>query len=145
LAAAQDAAAQFVNNMPPTINLGLESFAGTPAILVLPTTDRVATVNQIHTLKLAESTATGEALSTALNAIDQGVVFDSSKDAVDSRFADAHITPLALPGSSQSTAADTSTTRCRAPATRNPRIAALSWPIAARSTRPTTQTLGRAP
>jgi hypothetical protein len=34
----------------------------------------VATVNQIHTLKLAESTATGEALSTALNAIDQGVV-----------------------------------------------------------------------
>lgn len=71
LAAAQDAAAQFVQNMPPTINLGLESFAGTPAMLVPPTTDRLGAVNQINTLKLAESTATGEALSAALNAIDQ--------------------------------------------------------------------------
>jgi len=70
LAAAQDAASNFVRGMPPTINLGLESFAGTPAILVPPTTDRDAVVSQIQTLKLAESTATGEALAAALNAID---------------------------------------------------------------------------
>ncbi|HEX4247879.1 MAG TPA: VWA domain-containing protein [Pseudonocardia sp.] len=70
LRAAQDAASKFVRGMPPTINLGLESFAGTPAILVPPTTDRDAVVGQIQTLKLAESTATGEALAAALNAID---------------------------------------------------------------------------
>ncbi|HTF47227.1 MAG TPA: VWA domain-containing protein [Pseudonocardia sp.] len=70
LAAAQDAASTFVRGMPPTINLGLESFAGTPAILVPPSTDREAVVSQIQTLKLAESTATGEALAAALNAID---------------------------------------------------------------------------
>jgi len=70
LAAAQDAAAKFVRGMPPTINLGLESFAGTPAVLVPPTTDRDAVVGQIQTLKLAESTATGESLAAALNAID---------------------------------------------------------------------------
>jgi Ca-activated chloride channel family protein len=70
LAAAQDAASNFVRGMPPTINLGLESFAGTPAILVPPSTDREAVVGQIQTLKLAESTATGEALAAALNAID---------------------------------------------------------------------------
>jgi Ca-activated chloride channel family protein len=70
LAAAQDAAAKFVQGMPPTINLGLESFAGTPAVLVPPTTDRDAVVGQIQTLKLAESTATGEALAAAMNSID---------------------------------------------------------------------------
>jgi len=70
LKAAQDAASKFVQGMPPTINLGLESFAGTPAILVPPTTDRDAVVSQIQTLKLAESTATGEALAAALNSID---------------------------------------------------------------------------
>jgi len=70
LRAAQDAASKFVRGMPPTINLGLESFAGTPAILVPPTTDRDAVVSQIQSLKLAESTATGEALAAALNSID---------------------------------------------------------------------------
>jgi Ca-activated chloride channel family protein len=70
LAAAQDAATRFVQGMPPTINLGLESFAGTAAILVPPSTDRDPVVGQIRTLKLAESTGTGEALATALGAID---------------------------------------------------------------------------
>jgi Ca-activated chloride channel family protein len=70
LAAAQDAATGFVNRLPPTINLGLESFAGTCALLVPPTTDRDEVAASIHALKLAEATATGEALATALNAID---------------------------------------------------------------------------
>jgi Ca-activated chloride channel homolog len=70
LVSAQDAASQFVKELPPTINLGLESFAGTPAILVPPTTNRDEVVQQIHSLKLAESTATGEALATALNGIE---------------------------------------------------------------------------
>jgi Ca-activated chloride channel family protein len=70
LGAARDAAATFVRGMPPTINLGLESFAGTPAVLAPPSTDRDVVINQIQALKLAQSTATGEALATALNAID---------------------------------------------------------------------------
>jgi Ca-activated chloride channel homolog len=69
IAAAKDAASKFVREMPPTINLGLESFAGTPAVLVPPTTDRNTVIQQIQSLQLAESTATGEAISTALNAI----------------------------------------------------------------------------
>lgn len=68
--AARDAASKFVRELPPTINLGLESFAGTPAILVPPTTNRDEVIQQVHSLKLAESTATGEAISTALNGID---------------------------------------------------------------------------
>ncbi len=69
LAAAQEAATRFVRELPPTVNLGLESFAGTAAVLVPPTTDREAAVHQIQTLQLAESTATGEALAAALNSI----------------------------------------------------------------------------
>lgn len=75
LIAAQDAASKFVRELPPTINLGLESFAGTPAVLVPPTTNRDVAVQQIRELKLAESTATGEAITTALNAIE---AFNSS-------------------------------------------------------------------
>jgi Ca-activated chloride channel family protein len=70
LAAAQDAATSFVKAMPSTINLGLESFAGTPAVLVPPTADRESILRQIQALKLAESTATGEAIATAVTAIE---------------------------------------------------------------------------
>jgi Ca-activated chloride channel family protein len=70
LAAAEDAAAGFVDRLPPTINVGLESFAGTSALLVSPTTDRAQVTAAIHELKLAEATATGEALATALDAVD---------------------------------------------------------------------------
>jgi Ca-activated chloride channel homolog len=67
---AKDAASKFVQQLPKTINIGLESFAGTPAILVPPTINRDEVVQQIHGLQLAESTATGEALATALNGIE---------------------------------------------------------------------------
>jgi Ca-activated chloride channel family protein len=70
LTAAQDAAASFVQAMPAGINLGVESFAGTPTVLVSPTTDRDQAVHAIRTLKLAEATGTGEALAAALEAID---------------------------------------------------------------------------
>jgi Ca-activated chloride channel homolog len=70
LAAAQDAAISFVRRLPPGLNLGVESFAGSATILVSPTTDRDQAVHAIRTLKLAESTATGDALAAALGAID---------------------------------------------------------------------------
>ncbi|MCT2587051.1 VWA domain-containing protein [Actinophytocola gossypii] len=70
LRAAQDAAKDFVTGLTPGINLGLISFAGTATVLVSPTTDREGVANAIENLRLAESTATGEAIFAALQAID---------------------------------------------------------------------------
>jgi Ca-activated chloride channel family protein len=69
LAAAQDAATAFVKQLPPGINLGLETFAGTAAILVSPLVDRTPAINEIQHLKLSESTATGDAINAAVSAI----------------------------------------------------------------------------
>lgn len=70
LAAAQAGAKTFADNLTPGINLGLEAFAGTASMLVLPITDHAATDNALDHLQLAERTATGEAIFTALHAID---------------------------------------------------------------------------
>lgn len=70
LRAAQDAAKDFVTGLTPGINLGLIAFAGTATVLVSPTTDRDGVATAIDNLRLAESTATGEAIFAALQAID---------------------------------------------------------------------------
>lgn len=70
LAAAQAAAKSFADQLTPGVNLGLVSFAGTAAVLVSPTTDRNAVKRAVDNLQLAESTATGEAVFTALQSID---------------------------------------------------------------------------
>jgi Ca-activated chloride channel family protein len=69
LAAAQDAAKQFADELTAGINLGLIAYAGTATVLVSPTTNRNATKNAIDKLQLADRTATGEAIFTALQAI----------------------------------------------------------------------------
>jgi Ca-activated chloride channel family protein len=69
LAAAQEAAKQFADQLTPGINLGLISYAGTATVLVSPTTNREATKNAIDKLQLADRTATGEAIFTALQSI----------------------------------------------------------------------------
>ncbi|MCW2703589.1 MAG: von Willebrand factor type [Blastococcus sp.] len=68
--AMQSAAKQFVDVLPGRINLGLVSFAGTATTLVPPTTDRAQVANAIDHLKLAESTAIGEAIFSSLTAIE---------------------------------------------------------------------------
>ena len=68
--AMQKAAKEFVDVLPGRINLGLVSFAGTATNLVPPTTDRAQVANAIDNLKLAESTAIGEAIFTSLTAIE---------------------------------------------------------------------------
>src|SRR6201999_3903426 len=68
-AAAQAAAKQFADELTPGVNLGLISYAGTPAVLVSPTTDRDATKAALDKLQVADRTATGEAVFTALQAI----------------------------------------------------------------------------
>jgi Ca-activated chloride channel homolog len=64
--AMQTAATQFVDELPRSINVGLLSFSGTANTLVTPTTDHAAVRAAIDHLELAESTAIGEAIFTAL-------------------------------------------------------------------------------
>jgi Ca-activated chloride channel family protein len=70
LEAAQAAAREFAAGLTPGINLGLISFAGTATVLVSPTTSRQGVVKAIETLRLAQSTATGEAIFSALQSIE---------------------------------------------------------------------------
>jgi Ca-activated chloride channel family protein len=70
LRAAQVAAKDFATGLTPGINLGLISFAGTATVQVSPTTDRAGVAAAIDNLKLAESTATGEAIFAALQSIE---------------------------------------------------------------------------
>ena len=69
LAAAEEAAKQFADQLTPGINLGLIAYAGTATVLVSPTTNRDATKAALDKLQLADRTATGEAIFTALQAI----------------------------------------------------------------------------
>jgi Ca-activated chloride channel homolog len=69
LEAAQEAAKAFVQELPPTYNLGLVSFAKAANVLVPPTKDRSAVIAGVEGLTLAEATATGEAVFTSLDAI----------------------------------------------------------------------------
>ena len=69
LVAAQEAAKQFADQLTPGINLGLIAYAGTATVLVSPTTNREASKNAIDKLQLADRTATGEGIFTALQAI----------------------------------------------------------------------------
>ena len=69
LAAAQEAAKKFADQLTSGINLGLIAYAGTATVLVSPTTNREATKIAIDKLQLADRTATGEAIFTALQAI----------------------------------------------------------------------------
>ena len=70
LQAAQVAAKQFADGLPAGINLGLVSFAGSATVLVSPTTDHTQVDQGIDNLKLAEGTATGDAIAAALNSIE---------------------------------------------------------------------------
>jgi Ca-activated chloride channel family protein len=67
--AAQEAAKQFIGELPKSYNLGLVSFAKSASVLVSPGKDRAAVARAIDSLQLAEATATGEAVFTALEAI----------------------------------------------------------------------------
>ena len=69
LVAAQEAAKQFADQLTPGINLGLIAYAGTATVLVSPTTNREASKSAIDKLQLADRTATGEGIFTALQAI----------------------------------------------------------------------------
>jgi Ca-activated chloride channel homolog len=69
LGAAQQAAKRFAQQLTPGVNLGLVSFAGMANLLVSPTPQHEATVNALDNLRPDNSTATGEAIFTALQSI----------------------------------------------------------------------------
>ncbi|MFF0544159.1 VWA domain-containing protein [Nocardia thailandica] len=70
LQVAQKAGKEFVDGLTPGINLGFVTFAGTASVMVSPTTNREAVKHAIDNIKLAERTATGEGILTALQSID---------------------------------------------------------------------------
>jgi Ca-activated chloride channel homolog len=74
LKAAEQAAAQFGKQLTPGINLGLVGFAGTPYLLVPPTPQHQATLDALQNLQFGDGTATGEAIFTALHAIEASAV-----------------------------------------------------------------------
>jgi Ca-activated chloride channel family protein len=76
--AAKQAAIDFVRQLPASFNVGLVSFAKSANVLVSPGKERAAVQNEIQTLQLAQSTATGEAVFTSLEAI-RGVPADGAQ------------------------------------------------------------------
>ncbi|MBO0868720.1 MAG: VWA domain-containing protein [Micromonosporaceae bacterium] len=84
IAAAQQAAKDFVKQLPAGYNVGLVSFAKSANVLVSPSKDRAAVTQAIDSLQLAEATATGEAVFTCLSAI-QSVPADGANGAPPAR------------------------------------------------------------
>lgn len=68
--AAKAAAHEFIDLLPPKINLGLVSFDGTAVMRVTPTTDRQIVKDAIDDLELDEATAIGDAILASLAAIE---------------------------------------------------------------------------
>ncbi|OYO17330.1 magnesium chelatase [Enemella dayhoffiae] len=69
LAAAKVSAKEFVNSLPVGFNVAVVEFAGNASIVVPPTTDRGVVNAGIDNLQLRESTAIGEGIYTALDAL----------------------------------------------------------------------------
>ena len=69
LAAAQQGARNFATALPSGVQLGLESFSSGTRMLVAPTTDRSAVLSATDGLSAGGGTATGDAITLALNAI----------------------------------------------------------------------------
>lgn len=67
--AAKKAAQEFTEMLPKTINIGLESFSGQVVVKAQPTTNKQAIETQIASLTTDQSTATGDAILSALEAL----------------------------------------------------------------------------
>lgn len=69
--AAKLAATEFVLGMPDQYNVSLVALSGNPGVIVPPTTNHRAVETAINGLELRDSTAVGEAIVVALQALDQ--------------------------------------------------------------------------
>jgi Ca-activated chloride channel homolog len=66
---AQQAAVEFVQELPDKFNVGLVSFARSATVVAPPSTNHQATVDAINGLELTDSTAIGDAVLTSLQAV----------------------------------------------------------------------------
>ncbi len=82
LEAAKQAAAKFVEGLPPQINVGLVTFDGIARVRVTPTTDRRPVQSAIDSLELGPATAIGEAIFAGLDAIDTAPIVDANGEPV---------------------------------------------------------------
>jgi Ca-activated chloride channel homolog len=69
LVAAEQQARKFVNGLPSGIKVGLVSFDSTARVLVTPTADRSTVLSALDQLQLGGGTATGDAISLALDTV----------------------------------------------------------------------------
>ena len=81
LAAAQEAAKRFVDQLPPQYNLAIVSLNGAPVLQSPPTTDRATAKAAIDRLELADGTAIGGAIEVAMGAIAQAPTADDGSTA----------------------------------------------------------------
>jgi Ca-activated chloride channel family protein len=70
LEGAKEAAKQFVEQLPPKLNVGLVAFSGVAAVKVPPSQDREAMLTAIDQLALGEGTAIGDAILASLSGIE---------------------------------------------------------------------------
>ncbi|MFC4374286.1 VWA domain-containing protein [Nocardia halotolerans] len=70
LAVATTAAKQYADRLPPQTQLGLVTFAGTASVQAQLSVDRTVFKRAVDAVRLAERTATGEAIFSALSAIE---------------------------------------------------------------------------
>ncbi len=80
ITAAQTAALEFVDALPPAINVGLVTFDGVARVRVTPTTDRAAVRASIQSIELGPATAIGEAILAGLDAIDSAPIPEVDED-----------------------------------------------------------------
>jgi len=69
IVAAQQAASEFVDIVPPRLNLGLVVFSGVAQVMVTPTTDHELIKRNLENIILGPRTAIGEAVFASLSAI----------------------------------------------------------------------------
>ena len=82
LAAAKQAATDFVEQLPEKYNVALVSMAGSTSILVPPTTAHNTVENAINTIQLQDSTAIGEGIAAGLRALQQAPQDPDNPDSV---------------------------------------------------------------
>jgi Ca-activated chloride channel family protein len=72
LTAARDAAATFLRSVPASVRVGALTFNQVPTVLAAPTTDRDAVSAAIRSIQAAGTTATGDAIASALKMLKTG-------------------------------------------------------------------------
>ena len=81
IAAAQKAATDLINGAPAGLRIGLIAFAGSPRVLVNPTSDRGELRGAIDGLQLGRGTAIGEAIFTGLDVLNREIKLQDKKAA----------------------------------------------------------------